>query len=163
MNRRLYAYWALMTVADHIEAHPDRYNYLTSVVPETINDYGCVLAWLCFFTRRKYTPRPTPFAPSKVIGMEDFEFYSMMNIIDFKWRICPERCVSALRLCAEQWFGPDKIPAWALALNYARAKASKFTLCRRREDHRWERVENNDPTHLKCVFCDEELTINALL
>ncbi len=100
------AYKALNDVANHIEQHPERFNFWASRTPK-IDGTGCALAWLNhFFTRVSQEVLGLEAVSRKVLGVDSGEFYYRMTKIQSGWLLNGRSCAAALRQYAEVYHAP---------------------------------------------------------
>ena len=110
------AYKALNDVANHIEQHPERFNFWASKTPK-IDGTGCVLAWLNHFTGVSQEVLGLDAVSRRVLGVDSGEFYYRMNKIQLGWLLNGRSCAAALRQYAEVYHAekPEVVPMGTVA------------------------------------------------
>lgn len=97
----------LLKAADHIETHPDQFDFGTIEVPHTCGSPGCALGWVHHFSGIK--GKPSSFGEELIEASNlsaefghDGDFYAKLDELlgDDNWRLKPGRCAEALRLYA---------------------------------------------------------------
>src|SRR6185437_10876015 len=102
-------YNAIMRAADHIERHPQEFNFNSTSIPDGpgCGTPGCALGWIAVFSDREASHYKSPCYPEgyRSIGAiaenalncsSSLEFYFRMHTIAPKWRSDAATCAQAL-------------------------------------------------------------------
>jgi hypothetical protein len=92
---------AILRAADQIEAHPESLDFANIIVPQC-GSPGCALGWIGVFAQI------TGFVSTvseEVLGLEDFQFYSRMVLLQDQtfWGRDATECARCLRLYADKY------------------------------------------------------------
>jgi hypothetical protein len=122
-------YDAFLAAADHIESHPERFEFLCSLTPMGLNVCGCAIGWVGYFSERF---RATEFAPgygapveavaSVLFGigyndkMDEIEFYVRMEKLcgSNAWKTNARLCAKTLRAYAALYHAHQREPLPAI-------------------------------------------------
>lgn len=108
-------YDAIMKAAEHIESHPNEFDFLRFCIP-ACGSPGCALGWIgCFAGIPADMCGATTMVPYKVLGfdqsecMADAKFYRRLHELvgTEKWKTSASLCAKALRLYAAKYHTPS--------------------------------------------------------
>jgi hypothetical protein len=110
---------SILQAADHIERHPDAFDFCNCYVPKTLDGTGCAFGWVAYFAVRQklrfFKLRPLIAGSDvamKVIGTNMVEFFDRMRELNRKhrkgghllWQDDPQRCATLLRRYADKYY-----------------------------------------------------------
>lgn len=107
-------YDAIMVAADHIERHPEEFEYGCVQVP----DYpgcgapGCALGWIARFAGDGHW---TGTWTDDLMDVHDVTFYRRMDGFDGQWKSDASACAAALRAYARKFHAPRTLDWESLA------------------------------------------------
>ena len=108
---------AIMLAADHIERHPEFFNFRQVSIPGDCRTPGCALGWIGFFygaDRLKFNDewQNVLVVSQQLFGINhhdhcDHPFYQRLDAFEPQWRWESDACARALRLYAEKYHSAD--------------------------------------------------------
>lgn len=99
---------AILKAADHIESHPDQFNFGSVEVPHKCGTPGCAVGWIQHFMNkdrgqmidaRCFTGR----LECGIARTEDVFYGRMDSFAVGQWRHCADLCAKALSLYADKY------------------------------------------------------------
>lgn len=121
---------AILKAADHIEAHPEAFDFSDIAVPEC-GAPGCAIGWVAAFSGKEFRRTGCGTQPHHketiarvhddegvcgvVFGCGHNDFYDRMKHFDEGWLISAKSCARALRLYADKFHpaAPIRYPDWS--------------------------------------------------
>lgn len=117
-------YQAILQAADHIESHPNDFDFGTVEIPHSCGSPGCALGWIGHFAKVRRqdedgirlvarTDWDDPRLPC-LLNLKQEDFYSRMaeladpDKVDTEWMHDAADCAKRLRLYAEKFHGQEK-------------------------------------------------------
>lgn len=92
---------AFLEAADHIEQHPEFFDFMVIGVPHDCGTPGCALGWVGFFGKLRAR---THSEVADFIGTRTFDFYDRMDsYVGEKWTVNAALCAKGLRCYADEF------------------------------------------------------------
>lgn len=118
-------YDAIMKAADHIERHPEEFEFMETRVPRSCGSPGCAIGWIGHFAKTKparlfglvperpeYAGKSIGVVCRQVIGVGGRSFYRRLDATGHRgWQENPDACAKALRAYAQKYHAPQT-PDW---------------------------------------------------
>lgn len=93
---------AILQAADHIEQHPECFDFMVIAVPDNCGTPGCALGWIGFFAQLG-VGRHSEVADEMQIHSCDF-YDRMDKFVGTKWVESPALCAKGLRSYADEFY-----------------------------------------------------------
>lgn len=110
-------YEAMLAAADHIERHPDSFNFFKIRIPTHLNMKGCALGWIGHFTGVSTVDNYASEVAEGFCGDETDFFHAITGFVGPGWMSNPKQCAKGMRLYAEHHLSLEKVPVWARMLD----------------------------------------------
>lgn len=114
-------HWAVLRAADHIDKHPERFDFRTLKTPLTRFERGCALGWIAFFVNDHLEPHSDGYLVNdfceQFFGISDTKFYERMRRLEvgtssrmITWPQSAAICADTLRKYAQRYLAPVRQP-----------------------------------------------------